>query len=64
MIYARLLAEMKRRKICIKDVAIAIGRSYEATQKKVAGKRDFTATEMKALHEKLFADVPFAELWE
>lgn len=63
MIHSRLIAEMRHRKIRLKDLAEVTGKSYPTMQLKVAGKLDFKESEMRAIHEQLFSDVPYSELW-
>lgn len=58
-----LEAEIVRKRIDRRDIAKAIGRTYNTLNLKIAGKYPFTYDEAVIIHEKFFAEYDMKELF-
>lgn len=62
--YPNLEAERVRRKIDLKDIAIAIGRTVPTVSLKLKGKYPITLNEAKKIKQLLDVDIPLEELFQ
>lgn len=61
--YSTLKAEMARKNMRIKDLAMHLNEATSTISKKVNGHVDFTLKEAKAIKEILSVDMPLEELF-
>lgn len=62
--YNNLEAEITRKKINRKEIAEAIGRTYNTLNLKLLGRYPFTYDEALTIHEKFFPECDFKELFK